>query len=38
MPTTLPPEYESQLNHFGDSFADFIDNVLETESQTDSEK
>jgi hypothetical protein len=37
MPTTLPPDYETQLNHYGISFADFIDNLLEQESQTDSE-
>jgi len=33
MPTTLPPEYETQLNHYGISFADFIENVLENESE-----
>jgi hypothetical protein len=33
MPTTLPPEYETQLNHYGISFADFIETVLEEESQ-----
>jgi hypothetical protein len=32
MPTTLPPEYETQLQHFGYSFADFVENVLENES------
>jgi hypothetical protein len=33
MPTTLPPQYETQLNHYGISFADFIENVLENESK-----
>ena len=29
--------YETQLNHYGISFADFIENVLENEAQDDSE-
>jgi hypothetical protein len=33
----MPPEFETQLQHFGYSFADFIEQVLENESQNDSE-